>query len=119
MTVISGSSCTTCPGQQLVLECTISGSDIQLTLWRGTALQCTGGSDISLQHRDFIESGYANHTCNNGAILANITSIAPNCYKSQLTINTSLNLDGKNVGCVFDDGSVETPVATYTLRIKG
>lgn len=119
MTITSGSSCTTCPGQQLVLECIISGSEIQLTRWRGSALQCSSDSGISLRYGEFITSGYANDTCNNGAILATMTSIAGSCYTTQLIVNTSLNLDGQSVECFSDDGSVESPVDAYTLRIKG
>ena len=86
-------------------------------MWRGSALDCTGGSGISLRHGQFRGSGYANKTCNNGAILAHITNITGNCYVSQMVVNASLNFDGESVLCAYDDGTVETVVDTITIRI--
>lgn len=84
-------------------------------MWRGSALDCIGG--ISLRHGQFTGSGYANETCNNGAILASITNITGNCYVSQMVVNASLNLDGESVQCAYDDGTVERVVDTITIRI--
>ena len=116
--VLKSESSRTCAGQQVVFECTIVGSAIQFTVWRGNALalDCTSGI-ISLRHGQFIQSGYANATCNSGAILASITNITGNCYVSQLIVNTTLSLNNKNVECVSDDGSVETVIDTKTIRI--
>ena len=114
------SNCTACPGQQVVFECTIfRASVIQLTLWSGSALDCTSG--ISLSHVQFINSGHSSGTCNNGAILARMISIVDNCYTSQLIVivNTSSNLDGESIRCSFDDGLMQEPVDTKTIRTPG
>ena len=110
-----GSNCTACPGQQVVFECTIFRvSVIQLTFWSGSALDCTSG--ISLSHVQFINSGHSSGTCNNGAILARMISIAGNCYTSQLIVNVSSNFDGESIRCSFDDGSTQIPVDTKIIR---
>ena len=97
-------------------ECTVVGQAIQYTVWRGSALNC--GSGISLCHGLFIDTGYANGTCNNGAVFARIVSNTGGCYTSQLLIvNASLNLDGESIQCYFDDGSRETLINTSIIRI--
>ena len=98
-------------------ECTVVGSTIQYTVWRGSALNRCSGSGISLRHGMYIETGYANGTCNNGAIFARITSNTGGCYTSQLIINASFNFDGESIQCLFDDGLSETPIETSTIRI--
>ena len=114
LTLLTNSSCI-CPGQQIVFECVTVGPAIQFTVWGGSALDCVNG--ISLRHGLFRNSGYANATCNNGAILARIVSIENNRYTSQLIVNTSLILNGKSVTCSLDDGSTETPVGTRVINI--
>ena len=115
LTQLPETSCV-CPNEQLVFECAYIGSMIQFTVWRGSALDCT--SVISLRHGMFFSSGYANESCNNGAIFARIVNITDNCYTSQLAINTSsLSLDGRSVQCAYDDGAREILVNTRTIRI--
>ena len=109
-----------CPGRQLTYECTIVGSMIQYSVWKGSALtrieNCNAG--LSLRHVDFTQSGSASDSCNNGAVVASITNITGNTYNSRLTVSgTSLTLDGENVECLLDDGSNEVPVDTSTIRL--
>ena len=81
-----------CPGRQLVYECTVVGHAIQYTVWKGTgALDC--GSGISLRYGLFIDTGYANGTCNSGAAFACITNNTGGCYTSQLTVNANLDFN--------------------------
>ena len=115
LTRITKSTCI-CSGQQLVFECTIAGSEIQFTVWRGSALDCSSG--LSLSHGRFSGSGYENGTCNNGAIMAQINSINGSCSTSRLIVNTSLSLDGESIKCAYDDGTVETDVDTQIIRIS-
>ena len=75
------------------------------------------GSGISLRHGLFIDTGYANGTCNNGAVFAHIVSNTGGCYTSQLMVNASLNFDGESIQCYFDDGSMETLINTSTIRV--
>ena len=114
LTQLTASSCI-CPGRQLVYECTVVGQAIQYTVWKGSALDC--GSGISLRHGLFSDTGYANGTCNNGAVFARIVSNTGGCYTSQLTVNTSLNFNNESIQCYFDDGARETLVNTSTVRI--
>ena len=99
-----------------MFECS-TVSSAQFTVWRGSALECTSG--ISLRHGEFRGTGYANGTCNNGAIRAFITNIdiTGSCYVSQMIVNTSLNLDGESIQCGFDTGTEEIVVDTITIRL--
>ena len=114
--MLTTTSCV-CPGRQLLYECTVAGSAIQSTVWRGSALDCSRG--ISLLHGQFMDTGYANGTCNGGAIFARITShvTVGDRFTSQLIVNTSLDMNGKEIQCAFDDGRDRTPVNTSTIRI--
>ena len=114
MSLLTAGTCI-CPGRQLVYECTVVGPSIQYTVWSGSALDCISG--ISLRHGLFIDTGYANGTCNNGAVFARITSNTGGRYTSQLIINASLNFNGESIQCHFDDGLRETLVNTSTIRI--
>ena len=100
-----------------MFECTSTGSTVQFTVWKGSALRDCSSGRISLRHGKFLNSGYANGTCNNGAIWASITSANGNSFKSQLVINTSLELDGKSIECAADDGIVEAVIDTATINI--
>ena len=64
-----------------------------------------------------METGYANGTCNDGAIMARITSNTGGCYTSQLIINASWNFNSESIQCFFDDGTSETLIDTSTIRI--
>ena len=104
-----------CPGRQVTYECTVAGSAIQSTVWRGSALDCSRG--ISLDHGQFMDTGHANGTCNGGAIFSRITSHVGDRFTSQLIVNTSLDMNGKEIECVSDNGRDRTPVSTNTIRL--
>ena len=114
LTLLTSTSCI-CPGRQLVYECTVVGPTIQYTVWRGSALDCSG---ISLRHGEFVDTGRVSGTCNNGAILGLITSYMGDRFTSQLIVNTSLDLNGKELECAFDDGANRMSVNTSIVRIR-
>ena len=113
MILLTRTSCV-CPGHQLLYECTIVGSAIQYTVWKGSALDCN--SEVSLRHGQFIESGYANATCNGVDVFARVVNITDSCYISQLIVNTSLSMNGKSVECAFDNGAIEETVDLMIIR---
>ena len=116
MTLLTRTSCV-CPGHQLLYECTIVGSALQYTVWKGGVLAMDCNSEVSLRHGQFIESGYTNATCNGGDVFARIVNITESCYISQLIVNTSLSLNGKSVECAFDNGAIEETVNSMVIRL--
>ena len=99
-----------------MFECVTVGPAIQFTVWRGSALDCSNG--ISLRHRQFRDTGYANATCNNGAVVARIVSSFHNSTTSQLIIHDNgLNFDGRGIQCSFDNGSIETVVGRESIDL--
>ncbi len=64
-----------------------------------------------------MDTGYANGTCNGGAIFARITSHIGDRFISQLTVNTSLDMNGREIQCASDDGRDRIPISTNTIRI--
>ena len=79
-------------------------------------MSCNSG-EISLRHGNFEDNGHESDTCNGGAIFANITRRIGDRFTSQLTVNTSLDMNGKNIECVVDDGSNRTPVNASTITL--
>ena len=96
-------------------ECTLVGQLIQYTVWRGSALGCSSG--ISLRHGRFVTTGYANGTCNGGAVFARIINGTGGCFTSQLIVNTSVGSNGESVQCLYDDGQREIPVNSTTISL--
>ena len=117
MTLLMRTSCV-CPGHQLLYECAIVGSAIQYTVWKGSALHCNSDSEVSLRHGQFIESGYANATCNGGDVFARVVNITDSCYISQLIVNISLSMNGKSVECAFDNGAIEETVDSMIISLR-
>ena len=104
-----------CPGDILTYECTVIGSQLGTTVWRGTAFDCTGG-EISLLHSAYAETSVirAYGECNNGLITAKSLSVADSiCYTSQLNITISDKVIGKSIECYYDDSN------TTTLQLVG
>ena len=114
LTLLTRTSCI-CPGHQLLYECTIAGSAIQYTVWKGSALSCNG--EASLRHGQFITSSYANATCNGGEVFAHVVNSTDRCYISQLIVNSSLSLNGRSIECAFDNGAREETVDSVLIRI--
>ena len=66
-----------------------------------------------------MDNDRASGTCNyNGVILGRITSYMGDSFTSQLIVNSSLDLNGKEIECAFDDGTNRITVNTNTVRIR-
>ena len=106
-----------CPGHELRLACTVVGGGV--TIWMGSAFDCTCLGNIVLRHSQF-EGGTYYGTCNNGGIIArsiNTTSDSDGIkYISQLIIQLDENgtLEGRTVECVHIDNE-QTIIGTYVI----
>lgn len=107
-------SCT-CPGYQLIFECTVFGGGA--TVWRGTALdQCPRGQ-LFMRHSEF-QSGRT-WTCINGQIIGRTVSVSNLSYTSQLAVTVSNGLIGRDVQCSHDNGTTGMPyvIGVSTIQI--
>ena len=62
-----------CPGDNLIFSCTAVATTDDVTIWKGTAIDCQyGHSIIALIHRCFMSPGGTSRSrdCNDGAIVA-------------------------------------------------
>ena len=59
-------------------------------------------NEILLPHNNFGSSAMGE--CNAGSIVGRSLRAEGNCYTSQLTVEYSENLNGKNITCAHDDG---------------
>ena len=117
-TLPSGRECF-CPGDVETYTCTVSGG--VFTEWTGTSFDCTANADIvTLIHSRFT-LGTSMRSCNNGAIegvgTSVNTSVTPNCFTSQLSINISSTMNGQTVQC-SRDGLLDI-IGNHTLRVAG
>ena len=106
-----------CPGHELKLECTVVGG--QITIWRGSALDCPASANrIVLRHSQF-EIGTSGVPC--GRIIGrsiNTTSDSDGIkYISQLIIQLDVNgnLEGRTVECAHIYGTQRNVIDTYTI----
>ena len=115
LTVLTDYDCG-CPGQNASYICTAIGGVI--TVWGGTAFNCTGRNEISLRHHRFgPEVGSAIGVCNDGALVAYSIEVVENCYTSRLDVRLSTDLQGRIITCSVDDGVV-TPIGNMTLIVS-
>ena len=104
-------SCT-CPGHQLILECTAFGSGA--TVWTGTALdQCPGGQ-VFMRHSEF-QSGRT-WTCN-GQVIGRTVGVSNQSYTSQLAVTVSNGLNGRGIQCSHDNGIMTYMIGASTIQI--
>ena len=83
-------------------ECTVEGTILGYTVWRGSAFDCTN-EEMSLRHRHFTsESGVAGQ-CNNGSIVGQSLGVQDGQYTSQLNVTVTADIIGKNIECVYTD----------------
>jgi hypothetical protein len=104
-------SCT-CPGHQLVFECTAVGP--AATLWSGTALEQCPGGQIFMRHSDY-QSGRS-WTCN-GKIVGNTIGVSNRSYTSQVAVTVSDGLKGREVQCSHDNGAIPYIIGASTIQI--
>ena len=83
-------------------ECTVFGDGF--TAWQGSAFDCSqSGNEILLSHNDF--EGGTTRICNGGAIIGRSVRMMDNFYTSQLSVNFSTGLEGRNIQCMSIGGS--------------
>ena len=99
-----------CPGEILILHCTVIGGPGGTTIWNGTAFDCRS-KGIILFHNSGL-SGTVGE-CNNGDIVGQRVSQRNNSYTSQLNVTVSRDMDGKTIMCTYDDGM--SNIATVKL----
>ena len=94
-------SCT-CPGDELVFECTIEGD--AGTYWQGTALDECLQSRILIRHSQFHGGGHiTRRSCGaSGTVVVRTISVVNNSFTTQLTITVNQQLSGSTVECVSD-----------------
>ena len=104
--VITSESCT-CPGDELIFECTIEGD--AGTYWQGTALeQCLQGR-ILIRHTQFLGGGHTERNAcgaSGTAIARTISAVNNTLFTTQLTIFANQRLNGSTVMCISDRGRV-------------
>ena len=106
-----------CPGENLILNCTIIGRPEGTTIWSGTAFECQS-NEITLFHNSGLSGTIGE--CNNGAIVGQGISDENNSYTSQLNVTVSSDMDGKTIMCTYDDGMSNTVmVKSKIIRIPG
>lgn len=109
----------TCPGQVVVYDCTVNGSETIATVWKGSALDCPeNGNVITLLHSQYSDKTFG--VCNNRTIVAQGVPPSANSngtFTSRLSVIVSSSLDGKSIVCGEDNG-VETKILQNdTLRL--
>ena len=106
----------TCLGYPQTYVCAVIGEPEGITVWQGSAFNCTSG-EISLFHDRYESDEGAFGDCNNGDIVGRslrVNSIDNNnstvmSYVSQLSVTVSSNIIGKSIECIHDDGTTQTP----------
>ena len=95
---------------------TTGNPPIGSSLWRGTAFNCPGLSNvISLGHSLFSTSG-ASGTCTGGALTAESVGVVDNCYTSRLMVTVSSSLNETTVECTL---SAVRVVGSRTILLAG
>ena len=103
-----------CPGDNMTFECSVAGP--VATVFQGSAFDCeNSGNTINLLHSRFHSTNGTNGTCNNGAIVGQSLNVEGNCYASQLHVIISLDLLGKTIECVHDNGTLTEVVGRYLI----
>ena len=97
-----------CPGENASYICTVFGGDTSITVWGGSAFNCTDRlNEISLLNNQFgLES--AKGECNDGALIAYGIQAAKNCYTSRLDVRLSADLHGQTINCSVDSEENES-----------
>ena len=114
-----------CPGyNQTLAECTVKGGPGDVTVWKGSAFDCTHSrNEIVLIHSlfgsDIESSTVAAGECNNSSIQAQSMRVEGNYYTSQLNITVNADMIGKTVECVHDNTSTENLIGTLTVATEG
>jgi hypothetical protein len=91
-----------CPGQTIVLECTVSATSQHIsgsTVWTGSFF----GECVLLHSRFNIA-----FNCSNGFVIGQMLSVDPEniAYISRLIVKVNSDMIGQSIRCQYDNGSV-------------
>ena len=119
-----------CPGQTIVLECTVSAISENAggsTIWKGDFFrECDGTlNNIVLLHSRFTTVttyyGASNSitSCNSGSVICHILSVDPAnvTYTSQLTVIVGLELIGQSITCEYDGSPTMINASSVNLKL--
>ena len=113
-------SCCTYPGYTSTYECTVVGTQLGVTVWRGSALDCLH-EEIVLLHSHFTSENGAYGVCNNGSIVGrSLPTQNGSYYTSQLNVTVSPSMIGKSITCVHDDsmGNINI-IGSLNISVSG
>ena len=89
-----------------------------ITVWGGTALNCTGTNEISLLHIQY-QLGNAIGVCNDGALVAYGIRKAENFFTSRLDVRLTAGLQGRTIVCsVVESDRNVTVLGTKTVIVS-
>jgi hypothetical protein len=100
------SSCS-CPGCELVVECTITGGSGVVTVWQGTIFDGCLNEKITLRHSGFISGIEIQESCGaRGPVVGRSASVAGGSFTSQLLVNITEDLFGRTIECANESGQI-------------
>ena len=99
-------------GSILIYDCSVIGEGS--TVWTGGGFNCpsTNNRIILKNTAEYITTF---GVCNSGSIIGRGISVAGDHFTSELNINYTPDLKGKNVTCIYDNGSVEVIIGTAPI----
>ena len=84
-------------------------------MWQGSAFDCvSSNNEIVLLHSKFSSEGYR-QICNNGAIVGRSLRVQNDSFSSLLSVSVNSDMIGKDIRCVFDDGTTATLIGRQTI----
>ena len=114
----------TCPGDQLILKCTVTSGKAGTTIFRkipsftDCSVTDTTEQEIVLLHSKFNDN-IAAITCNNNSIVGRSLKIENGSrYASQLQVTISSELVGGIIECLHDNGIAISLVGNITINVK-
>ena len=114
-----------CPGDSLTYQCTVMGEPGGITVWMGSAFNCTS-HDIQLFHSDYQSTEGAHGDCGDivgHSVRTNIhttngvNSTAVIHYTSQVTVPINSETMGRIIECIYDDGVAAILVGREEVNI--
>jgi hypothetical protein len=99
-------------GSVLTYECSVVGEGS--TVWTGGGFDCPSTNDsIILRHTT--EYNTTSRTCNSGSITGRGDLVDRDLFTSLLIIYYTPDLEGTNVTCIYDNGSIEVVIGTTPI----
>ena len=79
------------------------GGRFDITVWRGSAFDCSS-EEIILLHNRFTSLNGAYGQCNNGSIVGRNLGTDSGRYTSQLNVTATPDIIGKSIECLHENG---------------